>query len=199
MGRKADPARIEAAVKAGDPPDSADYSDDREWHDAQDEWIADFEHTPWHPPGDRRRRDSWKAATKQYWRIKPAPRLLALSPAKRGLTLQRIPRQTQSAPQLGKSRVHAGPPNLILPIPKTGEPQEKYERAMDECEFKLDARMQHLVNAAAAVMRGEASPPRARATPFEPPRVALATGATLPSRECHLDVPRIGVEVPELN
>ena len=38
--RRLDEARVLAAVAASDPPASADYRDDDEWHAAQDKWLV---------------------------------------------------------------------------------------------------------------------------------------------------------------
>ena len=125
-GRKAAPERVAAAVKAGNPPDSSDYADDGAWLDAQDKWITDFDYAPWPLRGDSRRRDSWKDATKRYWRAKPPIAMPAGSPA-----TPRRSRQT-SEPQLGSSRVLAGPLDVPRPSPQAGESQEDYELAMGE-------------------------------------------------------------------
>ena len=135
MGRKASSARVAAAMKAGDPPSSADYSDDDKWHDAQDAWIADFQHTSWPARDDRRRRDAWKAATKHYWRAKPAVPASVAPLA----TPRHRPQQNQ-APQLRSSRVLAGPPEMPRPTPQPGESQEEYELAMGEYAIVRDAR-----------------------------------------------------------
>ena len=40
MPKRLDEARVLAAVAADDPPASADYRDDDEWHAAQDMWLV---------------------------------------------------------------------------------------------------------------------------------------------------------------
>ena len=64
--------RADAASNAGDPPKSNEFAEDEAWWQAQDAWVSKFEVEPWYEHRDPRRRNAWKAATREYWRLKSA-------------------------------------------------------------------------------------------------------------------------------
>ena len=58
MPKRLDEARVLAAVAADDPPASADYRDDDEWHAAQDMWLVKWSGSVL--PDGPQRRLKWK-------------------------------------------------------------------------------------------------------------------------------------------
>ena len=67
MPKRLDPARARAAAEAGDPPKSARYHADADWHAAQDEWVAKWSMRQL-PIGPRRRRQ-WNRRKDEHARL----------------------------------------------------------------------------------------------------------------------------------
>ena len=79
MPKRLDEARVLAAVAADDPPASADYRDDDEWHAAQDMWLVKWSGSVL-PDGPQRRR-KWDDRVKEHARLVAAAARAVASPA----------------------------------------------------------------------------------------------------------------------
>ena len=74
MPKRADQARVRAAVAAGDPPVSSDHPEDGAWHDAQRDWIAKWSGRLLPEDGPQRRRQ-WDKRKEEHARLVAAAAL----------------------------------------------------------------------------------------------------------------------------
>ena len=130
MPKRPDAKRVRAAVAAGDPPKSADYPDDDDWHDAQHEWLA-----KWSVrvllDGPLRRRQ-WDDRVQEHKRLEAA--------AAKGGTQPPTPKRKYArrpAVPIAHKPVLAGPPRSKRPLPLS---TPAYELAMGKYAVARDAR-----------------------------------------------------------
>lgn len=119
MPKRLHPARVSAAVAAGDPPASAQYAHDDAWHDAQNIWLAKWS-VRLLPEGPQRRRQ-WTKRKEEH------ARLVAASSKVAALTKKRVYARGKPKPPVVHEAVLAGPPRDKRPLPLS---QPAYELAM---------------------------------------------------------------------
>ena len=130
MPKRPDAARVRAAVAAGDPPLSASFPDDDDWHDEQDRWLAEWSARVL-PHGPRRRRQRDKCKREHARLVAEAAKGRALPPASKRKRARKPPAPTAHEPVL------AGPPQRKRPLPLS---QPAYELAMGRYAIANEAR-----------------------------------------------------------
>ena len=130
MPKRPDAARVRAAVAAGDPPASAQYMYDENWHSAQSEWLAKWS-VRLLPEGPQRRRQ-WVDRVKEHARLVATAAKAAFiqAPAKRK-------RARKPMPPAEREPVLAGPPRAKRVLPPS---QPAYELAMGRYAMARDER-----------------------------------------------------------
>jgi hypothetical protein len=129
MPKRLHPARVSAAVAAGDPPASAQYAHDDAWHDAQNIWLAKWS-VRLLPEGPQRRRQ-WTKRKEEH------ARLVAASSKVAALTKKRVYARGKPKPPVVHEAVLAGPPRDKRPLPLS---QPAYELAMGKYAIARDSR-----------------------------------------------------------
>ena len=93
MPKRLSDAELDAALAAGEPPRSEEYSDDDVWHEKQNEWLERWQPgRALPPPEEKHRRTEWDKLTKQHARAfkvaddrrHQAPQAPSPAPRKRG-------------------------------------------------------------------------------------------------------------------
>ena len=135
MPKRLRPGQLQAAVDAGDPPQSADHPTDELWHAAQAKWLAAWGGAPL--PEGKQRRKQWSKRKELH-----VERVAAAAKAAERPSRERQPKPPAELGLLGQStRTIAGPPQLEKPKPPplSGD-QQTYELEMGEYGIARDAR-----------------------------------------------------------